>query len=119
MRRRPDVAIKRIWHGWTTPGNADVYQALLHDEVFPGIEALEIPGYRSMELLRRDLGDEVEFVTIMTFDSLQNVIDFQDEDYARSYVPDAAMRVLQRWEAVEAHYEAIERRVTSQAQNGP
>lgn len=48
------MAIKRIWHGWTTPANADIYENLLHDEVFPSIEAKNISGYRSIELLRRD-----------------------------------------------------------------
>ncbi len=76
------MAIKRVWHGWTTPENADKYQHLLHHEVFPGIEAKNIPGYQSIELLRRDVDDEVEFVTIMTFDSLQNIIDFPGEDYS-------------------------------------
>lgn len=104
------MAIKRVWHGWTTQENADKYQALLHNEVFPGIEAKKIPGYQSIELLRRDLGDEVEFVTIMTFESLQNVIDFQGEDYARSYVPDVAKLVLKRWDESAAHFEAIESR---------
>ncbi len=104
------MAIKRIWHGWTTPENADTYQSLLHEEVFPGIEAKQIPGYLSIELLRRDLDHEVEFITIMTFQSLQNVIDFQGEDYARCYVPEAAQRVLKRWDQYSAHYEAIESR---------
>jgi len=104
------MAIKRIWHGWTTPENADKYQDLLHNEVFPGIEAKKIPGYQSIELLRRDLGEEVEFVTIMTFDSLQNVIDFQGEDYTRCYVPDVAKLVLKRWDLLSQHYEAIEYR---------
>lgn len=104
------MAIKRIWHGWTTPQNADTYRKLLHDEVFPGIEAKEIPGYLGIELLRRDLEDEVEFVTIMTFQSLRNVIDFQGEDYARCYVPQAAQKVLKRWDPVSSHYEAIEAR---------
>ena len=75
-------------------------QNLLNVEVFPGIEAKKISGYQSIELLRRDIGDEVEFVTIMTFDSLQNVIDFQGEDYTRCYVPDAAKLVLKRWNDV-------------------
>ena len=105
------MAIKRIWHGWTTPDNADTYERLLHDEVFPGIEAKNIAGYRSIELLRRDLDDEVEFVTIMTFDSLQNVIDFQGEDYQRCYVPAAAQKVLKRWDQVSAHYDVKEERV--------
>lgn len=105
------MAIKRIWHGWTTPENADVYERLLHDEVFPGIEAKNIAGYRGIELLRRELGDEVEFITIMTFDTLQNVIDFQGEDYRRCYVPDSAQRVLARWDQVSDHYDVKEARV--------
>ena len=104
------MTIKRVWHGWTTPGNADAYQQLLHDEIFPGIEAKNIPGYQSIELFRRDLEGEVEFVTIMTFDSLQNVIDFQGEDYTRCYVPDASQKVLKRWDQYSAHYDAIESR---------
>lgn len=102
------MAIKRVWHGWTIPENAEKYQKLLHDEVFPGLEAKNIPGYQSIELMRRDHTDEVEFVTIMTFDSLQNVIDFQGEDYTRCYVPDAARLLLKRWDRISAHYEEIE-----------
>ena len=105
------MTIKRIWHGWTTPDDADAYERILHDEVIPGIEAKNIAGYRGIELLRRDLEDEVEFITIMTFDSLQSVIDFQGEDYQRCYVPDAAQRVLVRWNQVSDHYEVKEVRV--------
>jgi antibiotic biosynthesis monooxygenase (ABM) superfamily enzyme len=105
------MTILRVWHGWTTPENADAYQALLHDVVFPGIEAKGIPGYRSIELLRLDRGGEVEFVTLMTFDSLQNVIDFQGPDYARAYVPDVARKMLKRWDPVSDHYEVMEKRV--------
>jgi hypothetical protein len=104
------MAIKRIWHGWTGRENAVKYRHLLHNEIFPGIEAKNISGYRSIELLRRDAGDEVEFVTIMTFDSLQDVINFQGEDYTRCYVPDAAKLLLKRWDQVSAHYETIESR---------
>lgn len=104
------MSVKRIWHGWTTPANANAYQDLLHREIFPGIEAKGISGLRCIELLRRELEEEVEFVTIMTFESLQNVIDFQGEDYARSYVPDVARNVLKRWDKEASHYEDIERR---------
>lgn len=104
------MTVKRIWHGWTTPENADKYQKLLQEEVFPGIEAKKISGYLQIELMRRDTSDEVEFVTIMTFDSLQSVIDFQGEDYARCYVPDAAQLLLKRWDKVSAHFETIESR---------
>jgi len=104
------MTIKRVWHGWTTLDNADKYQDLLHNEVFPGIEAKKIPGYRKIELFRQDLDEEVEFITIMTFESLNNVIAFQGEDYKRCYVPDAAQKLLKRWDKVSSHYELIETR---------
>ena len=102
------MAIKRIWHGWTTPQNAQAYRDVLLGEVLPGIEAKGIEGYRGIEVLERDLGSEVEFITIMTFDSLQSVINFQGEDYERCYVPDAAQQVLKRWDQRSAHYEMVE-----------
>lgn len=104
------MAIKRTWHGWTTPENADAYESLLQEEVFPGIEAKQIPGYRRIELWRRLRGDEVEFVTVMTFDSIQNVIDFQGRDYERAYVPEAARNVLKHWDKTSTHYETRESR---------
>lgn len=104
------MAIKRIWHGWTTLEKADEYHTLLHNEIFPGIENKNIPGYQSIELLRLEADDEIEFVTIMTFDSLQNVIDFQGENYTRCYVPDTAQKVLKRWDKESVHYETIEYR---------
>jgi len=104
------MAIKRIWHGWTEPHDADAYQALLQSEIFPGIEAKGIAGLRSIELLRRDHSDEVEFVTIMGFGSLDDVIAFQGEDYETAYVPDAAQQVLKRWDKKSAHYSVEETR---------
>ncbi len=108
------MAIKRIWHGWTTPENAAAYENLLRAEVFPGIEAKKIPGYRGIELLRLDRDQaadgEVEFITIMTFDSIQNVIDFQGPDYQRCYVPGAAQKILKRWDQTSDHYEVKETR---------
>ena len=102
--------IKRIWHGYTTPENADAYERLLDTVVFPGIEAKKIPGYRSIELLRRAVGDEVEFTTVMSFDSLENVIAFQGADYETAYVPDAAREILKRWDARSTHHEQVQSR---------
>jgi antibiotic biosynthesis monooxygenase (ABM) superfamily enzyme len=97
--------IKRIWHGYTAPENAEAYEHLLDTAVFPGIEAKKIPGYRAIELLRRTIGDEVEFTTVMTFDSLDNVIAFQGEDYETAYVPDAARKILKHWDGRSTHHE--------------
>jgi hypothetical protein len=75
--------------------------------VSSGIEAKNIAGYQGIEMFRRDLCDEVEFITILTFYELQNVIDFQGEDYERCYVPDAARRALKRWNHTAEHFEAV------------
>jgi hypothetical protein len=90
------MTIKRIWHGWTTIEDADSYWSVLTGTVIPGIEAKAIEGYQGIEVLRREHECEVEFLTIMSFDSIQSVINFQGPDYARSYVPEAARAVLQR-----------------------
>ncbi len=102
------MTIKRIWHGWTEPHNANAYQSLLVDAIFPGIEAKNIPGLQGIELLRRELDGEVEFVTIMSFHSLDDVIAFQGEDYEQAYVPEAARQVLKRWDETSAHYEVAD-----------
>ncbi|HWJ21773.1 MAG TPA: hypothetical protein VNS52_05410 [Gemmatimonadaceae bacterium] len=106
--------ICRIWHGWTAPSNADAYEALLREEIFAGIAARGISGYRGIQLLRRGTGDvtdeEVEFVTIMWFDSFDDVRAFAGDDYARAVVPPAARALLARFDDRSAHYEVRENR---------
>jgi antibiotic biosynthesis monooxygenase (ABM) superfamily enzyme len=105
--------ILRIWHGWTAPGEADAYEALLKDEIFAGIGARWIEGYRGIELLRRDGGEEVEFVTIMRFDSIAAVREFAGPDYEAAVVPAAARALLARFDGRSQHYELREARWTS------
>lgn len=97
--------ISRIWHGWTTLENADAYERLLKEEIFVGIGERRIPGYRGIQLLRRDAGDEVEFVTIMSFDDLDAVREFAGEDYEAAFVPPKARAVLARFDQRARHYE--------------
>ncbi|MGE0354565.1 MAG: antibiotic biosynthesis monooxygenase [Gemmatimonadales bacterium] len=97
--------ISRIWHGWTTRQNADAYERLLHTEIFTGITGRRIPGFLGIELLRRAAGDDVEFVTIMWFESLDAVRAFAGEDYEAAVVPPAARALLSRFDARSAHYE--------------
>ena len=101
--------ICRIWHGWATPENADAYERIVRGQVIPGIEAMRIPGFRHIDLMRR-VGSEVEFVTIMWFDSLDDVKRFVGEDYEVSHVPAEARAVLVRFDDRAAHYEVLDRR---------
>jgi heme-degrading monooxygenase HmoA len=97
--------IARIWHGWTTPGNADAYEMLLRTEVLPGIS--QIAGARGAYVLRDPLEDEVEFVTITLWDSLDAVRAFAGEDYKVAVVPPRARELLTRFDERSRHYETV------------
>jgi len=102
--------ITRIWHGWTEPAAADAYETLLRTEVFPGILAKNVAGFRRIELFRRPAGEEVEFVTVMWFDSLDDVKAFAGEEYETAYVPAKARAILKRFDPRSQHYDVRERR---------
>ena len=97
--------IGRIWHGWTTPQNADKYEALLKEEIFVGIQDRHIRGFKGIQLLRRAVNNEVEFVTIMTFESLDAVREFAGKDYEAGVVPEKARKLLSRFDERSQHYE--------------
>ena len=99
--------IVRIWRGWTTRANATAYERLLREEVFPGIAARGIAGYRGVELLRRDDGGETEFMTVMRFDGLKDVRDFAGQNYEAAVIPPRARQLLARCDERAAHYTEV------------
>jgi len=99
--------ISRIWHGWTTPGNTDAYEALLRAEILPGIAHRQIAGFAGVHLLRRDLENDVEFVTICWFETWEAVRAFAGDDYEAAVVPPEARRLLARFDARSQHYETL------------
>lgn len=97
--------IVRIWRGWTAAESADAYERLLRGTIFPGIRARAIPGLRRMELLRREAGAEIEFMTLLWFDDLGAVRAFAGDDYTRAVVPAAAQALLARYDERAAHFD--------------
>jgi heme-degrading monooxygenase HmoA len=104
------VMICRLWRGWTTNDNADAYEGIVRGEVIPGIEAMHIPGFRSIDLVRREREHDVEFMTLMWFDSLDAVREFMGQDYETAHVPANAQAVLSDFDRRSAHYEVLDRR---------
>ena len=104
------MTICRLWRGSTSLENADAYEAIVRGEVIPGIEARNVPGFRHIDLMKRTVGDEVEFQTLMWFDSLDSIKAFMGEDYSASHVPAAARAVLRRFDERATHYEVVDRR---------
>ena len=104
------MTICRLWRGWTTPDNAEAYERIVRGEVIPAIEARRIPGFRHIDLMRRELGDEVEFVTLMWFDSMDAIKAFVGDDHEVAHVPKAARALLARFDQRVAHFEVLDRR---------
>lgn len=99
--------IMRYWRGWATPQNADAYERVAREEVFPSFDARDLPGYRGSYLLRRQVGEEIEFAVIMTFDSIDTVRAFAGDDYETAYVPPSVREVLTHFDGRSAHYEVV------------
>jgi len=97
--------ISRIWHGWTTTEDADLYENLLREEIFTGIRERNIAGFLGIKLLRRHVENDVEFVTIMEFDSLDAVREFAGAEYEVAVVPPTARQILKRFDERSQHYE--------------
>jgi heme-degrading monooxygenase HmoA len=97
--------IGRIWHGYTTLENAEVYEDLLRNEIFIGIRDRSISGFQEIQLFRRDLNNEVEFMTIMWFDSIEAIKAFAGEDHEAAVVPPKARALLSRFDERSQHYE--------------
>jgi heme-degrading monooxygenase HmoA len=95
--------IARVWRGRTTRANADAYQELLATTILPGID--RVYGFRGAELYRRDLGGEVEFMTITRFGSLDGVREFAGEDYEQAVISEEAHRLLSSFDERVAIYE--------------
>ena len=100
--------ISRIWHGYTIPQNADAYEMLLKEEIFVGIRGRDIEGFREIQLFRRDLGTEVEFITLMWFDTLEAVRIFAGQDYELAVVPPKAKLLLAHFDERSQHYDVRE-----------
>jgi antibiotic biosynthesis monooxygenase (ABM) superfamily enzyme len=96
--------IARIWHGWTKRADAKAYEEMLRNEIFPGIARRKIKGYGGAELFVLDEGDEVEFVTLLRFDSMEAVKEFAGSDESKPVIYPKAESLITRMDARSRHY---------------
>lgn len=115
--------IIRIWRGWTTPENADAYEALLREEITgDSVNGAQTPGMLGIDVLRHDPDPsdvaasadpagpaEVEFSTIMSFNDWEAVRAFAGPDLHTAVVPAADRALLTRWDQRSRHYDLLSR----------
>jgi hypothetical protein len=117
--------IIRVWRGWTTPQNADAYEALLREEITgESVNGEQTPGMLGIDVLRHnpDATDsasgsdgsgnadpEVEFSTIMYFFDWDSVRAFAGDEPHTAVVPDADRALLTRWDTQSRHYDLLSR----------
>lgn len=95
--------IARTWRGYAKPEHADAYEGMLKPELLPGISKKK--GYRGSYLLRRERGAEVEFMTILLWDSIDSIRAAAGPDYEIAIIPEERRKHLSRYEAKATHYE--------------
>ena len=102
--------IARIWHGWTKRADANAYEEILRDEIFRSIAGRNIKGYRGAELFINESADEVEFVTLLRFDSMDAVKEFAGADEGKPVIYPKAEALLTRMDERSRHYRVAIRR---------
>ena len=96
--------VARVWHGYTQPEHADAYEAMLKPELLPGISKKK--GYQGSYLLRRDLGAEIEFITVLFFDSIESIrAAAGHSDYETAIIPEERRKHLSRYDAKASHFQ--------------
>lgn len=97
--------IARVWTGRTRPEDADEYEELLRSTILPHISAETSGGYRGADLLRRERDADVEFVTILWFETEADLQSFAgEEETERAVVPPEARELLASWDREARHY---------------
>jgi len=95
--------IARVWRGWTSIENADAYERLLREQVLPSLK--QIDGYRGGYILRQEGNNEVEFVVMNLFESLEAVRAFAGSEYTVPVFDREARQLLSKVEPLARHYE--------------
>jgi heme-degrading monooxygenase HmoA len=97
------MMITRMWRGWTRAEDADAYERFLLDELFPSMRP--IAGFLGADVLRRVDGDEVAFVTLTRFASLDAIRAFAGDDYETPVIAPRAHELLSRRDDRAHHFE--------------
>jgi len=97
--------IARQWHGWTSKNNGDAYAELFRAR---GLNTRQIEGKTGAYLLRRDKGDEVEFVVLSFWTSMEAIRAALGDDFEVASIIPGAENLLSRYDGNCIHFEVAD-----------
>jgi heme-degrading monooxygenase HmoA len=98
--------IVREWRGRAEPSRPDAYPAHFRGHVVPDLKRLA--GFHGATLMRRTLGDKIEFVVLTRWESMEAVRAFAGADPSRAVVEPGGVAALVEFDSTARHYEIIE-----------
>jgi heme-degrading monooxygenase HmoA len=97
--------IARMWRGSAIRERADDYVKHLQQSVVP--ELRQINGFKEVYLLRLDSSEDVEFVVLTLWESMEAIRKFAGENPEVAVVAPAARVLFREYDAEVNHFEIV------------
>lgn len=97
--------IIREWRGRAARSNAEAYPAHFQNHVAP--ELKRVQGFLGAHLSQRDLNDEIEFVVLTRWTSMEAIRAFAGADVGKAVVEPGAVAALASYDDRVQHYEVV------------
>jgi heme-degrading monooxygenase HmoA len=97
--------IARMWRGLAFPEKAEEYARHLQTSVLP--ELRQIDGFRGVTLMRRDTSENVEFIVLTLWESMDAIHKFAGENADVAVVATAAQGLFREYDVTVSHFEAV------------
>jgi heme-degrading monooxygenase HmoA len=98
--------ISRHWKGITKPGQAEGYISHLKNDTFPKLST--IPGFVRASILKRDVGEGIEFQIVTLWESLTAIQAFAGQNAEVAVVPPVIQAMMADYDRHVVHYEVAE-----------
>lgn len=97
--------IVRSWRGCADPKKSTAYPEHFRRNVLPELRG--IAGFQGAQLLRHDRPDEVEFLVLTRWASMDAIRAFAGKDVSQAVVEAEAVAALTNFDKTVTHYEMV------------
>lgn len=97
--------IARMWRGYAISERADDYVKHLQQTVVP--ELRQIDGFKGVYLARQDSSDDVEFMVLTFWESMEAIRKFAGENPELAVVAPAAQKLFREYDPMVKHFEVV------------